>query len=234
MNTVFKFGLQAWQLFALASAFAPGTCGGRCGSTRLANRARPGRKVAAVGFAAVMVVLLFGGAHIPRGGNEGSPEDRFGGGRPDAEWSGVHAEGALPGGIEPDEPGRRCHDQLEDDRPLIDWLRDNVQGSPVIAEEVGPLYHWTGRISEYTGLPAVIGWDWHQIQQRTDYQDLVDQRRADTDRSTARPQRLRHRNTCSSTTFVRGGGHRGVRPRNARLAGKVRIDARTEGRVHEW
>jgi uncharacterized membrane protein len=72
--------------------------------------------------------------------------------------------------------------RLEDDRPLIDWLRDNVDGSPVIVEAVGPLYHWTGRMSEYTGLPAVIGWDWHQIQQRTDYANLVQDRRNETAR----------------------------------------------------
>lgn len=72
--------------------------------------------------------------------------------------------------------------RLDEDLPLIQWLRQNVEGSPVIVEAVGPLYRWTGRISEYTGLPAVIGWDWHQIQQRTDYAPLVQQRRTEVQR----------------------------------------------------
>ena len=51
----------------------------------------------------------------------------------------------------------------------------------MIVEAVGPLYRWTSRISEYTGLPTVIGWDWHQVQQRTDYAELIQKRRFDTE-----------------------------------------------------
>src|SRR6476469_8685530 len=64
---------------------------------------------------------------------------------------------------------------LDDNRPVtlswdqqaFEWLKQNVHGIPTIVEANTPLYRWGSRISIYTGLPTVIGWDWHQKQQRS-------------------------------------------------------------------
>jgi uncharacterized membrane protein len=69
--------------------------------------------------------------------------------------------------------------QLKYDYDAIIWLRDEVEGSPIIMEANTPLYHWGSRFSIYTGLPAVLGWDWHQTQQRGVFSFLVQDRLRD-------------------------------------------------------
>ena len=57
---------------------------------------------------------------------------------------------------------------LSEDYRAICWMQNNVQGSPVIVEAApaGVQYAWLGRFSIYTGLPDVVGWEWHEMQQR--------------------------------------------------------------------
>jgi uncharacterized membrane protein len=67
---------------------------------------------------------------------------------------------------------------FDEDRDVIDWFNHDVGGTPVIAEAAfGPYRCNSSRISIATGLPSVLGWQRHEMQQR--YQEVLPQREAD-------------------------------------------------------
>jgi uncharacterized membrane protein len=53
-----------------------------------------------------------------------------------------------------------------DEYEALRWLRDNVDGVPVILEAVGGQYSGFGRVAASTGLPTLLGWAGHEHQWR--------------------------------------------------------------------
>ena len=53
-----------------------------------------------------------------------------------------------------------------DEYDAVQWLRDNLKGRPHILEAAGGDYSQAGRISARTGFPTVIGWPFHEAQER--------------------------------------------------------------------
>lgn len=56
---------------------------------------------------------------------------------------------------------------LAADVAAIRWLNENISGQPVILESFGESYTDYCRVSAFTGLPTVIGWETHQWLWRT-------------------------------------------------------------------
>jgi YYY domain-containing protein len=171
MNTVFKFYLHIWVVFAIVSSFAAWYL--------LFVAWRPKRKVSAAGFLVpalakgALAILLFGALLYPLLATPARVDDRFNGLAPTLDGEAFMSEAVY-------------HDQhgdidLSKDLEGIEWMRANVQGTPTIVEGRTDLYRWGSRFSIYTGLPTVLGWDWHQTQQRGELAFLVDQRKQAVD-----------------------------------------------------
>ena len=59
------------------------------------------------------------------------------------------------------------------DAAAIRWLRENIQGSPVVLEANGLSYTEYERVSAMTGLPTILGWYTHeQLWRGNDVEDL--------------------------------------------------------------
>ena len=157
MNTVFKFYLQVWTLFAISAALALGWLMPAIARWRSALRV-----VWQIGLA----MLMFGAVLYPLLGSFAKVEDRM------ASEAPMTLDGMayMPYANYHDQ-GREIH--LDQDYRAIRWLQDNAIGTPVIVEAQIPEYRWGSRYAIYTGLPAVLGWNWHQRQQRTGHDSDV-------------------------------------------------------------
>lgn len=175
-NTVFKFYIQVWLLFSVAS--------GAAFAWLLQSADRWSIPLKLVWYIPA-AVLLFVAALFPIMATRGKAVYRL------PPQNGLEAMGMTLDGSQfmhyttsYSERGYPTTMNLDIDYQIIQWLQDNTQGSPTIVEGIsdGVLYYWGGRISIHTGLPSVIGWDWHQKQQRTfdPLPSLVAQRIANT------------------------------------------------------
>ena len=162
MNTLFKYYLEVWVFLAIAAAYMLW----RLGTTWL-PRLRPG-----LGAAWLFALALLVGCSLiyTALGIQDRLDDRF-----------ADLPPTLDGTAYMEVAEHWEKDELFPlvwDYQAIRWLQENVEGSPVVLEAHMDQYRWGGRMANYTGLPTILGWPWHQIQQRYDYREQVHERTA--------------------------------------------------------
>jgi len=172
MNTVFKFYLQAWVLFGVSAAVC---------LTWLARGEHPIPNIAARAWKTILAALVILAALYPIFATRAKIYDRWdksvGPGLNSLEWM-KHIEDVQYGPGAPE--GLRF--SLQWDYDALMWLRENVAGSPAVMEGAKAQAYRSlrDRVATYTGLPIVIGYDWHQRQQRSFLKvDLIGRRIAD-------------------------------------------------------
>jgi YYY domain-containing protein len=149
MNTVFKFYLQAWTLFSVVAAAALGWLLGAV------PRWLPRWQTL---FQAGLTLLLAGTFLFTLSATTDKIADRMAPLAPNTLDSMTFMAYAQHWDIQTMDLG--------EDYRAIRWMQDHVQGSPVIVEANCTEYRWCSRFTIYTGLPGVVGWNWHQRQQR--------------------------------------------------------------------
>ena len=150
MNTVFKFYLQVWTLFAISAAGAFGWL------LAVVEDWSPNWRNS---WAVAAIVLVAAAALYPLMGSYARMNDRMTESAPNTLDGMAYMEVSTYFDLDTEM-------DLSQDYGAIRWLQENAVGSPVIVEGNMVEYHWGNRYTIYTGLPNVLGWNWHQRQQR--------------------------------------------------------------------
>jgi len=156
MNTVFKFYLQVWELLALSSGAAIAWTFADLVAWKAGWRWL---------WTACVAILLFSVALYPVTAAPARIRDRFSSQAP-RTLNGMTYLEYVPSYSE---LGTPLH--LDQDYDAIRWMQENIPGTPVIIEANVPEYRFGSRFTIYTGLPGVLGWRWHQVQQRVSVGD---------------------------------------------------------------
>ncbi|MBN2053892.1 hypothetical protein JW905_03145 [bacterium] len=135
MNTVFKFYYEAWIFLSLAGAYAYHYVSEK--SRRRLAVQTPFQLAALVLFIASLIYPV---KSVPIKCDTFKPVM----GRPTLNGF-AYIKERYPG-----------------DYKAIEWLRKNVQDSPVILEATGNPYSYHGRVSTMAGLPTILGWGNHE------------------------------------------------------------------------
>ncbi len=151
MNTIFKFYLESWFMYSIATAAALTEIWRRSERSGLFHR------MWRYGFAVLVALSLFTGITAIRGV-------------------------VLTKRVQTPRPTLNGMAYLEkrDSHELAayEYVNENISGIPVVAEAHGPSYQDYTRVSMNTGLPTVLGWDYHVHQRAHRWPDI---RRRKTD-----------------------------------------------------
>ncbi|MFV0528300.1 MAG: DUF2298 domain-containing protein [Lachnospiraceae bacterium] len=148
-NTMFKLTYQAYIMFGMVMAYAV---------VRFMN-AKFSRIRKIIGTAGLVGILLTCGFFVH------TVPVWYGAVWKKSEYKGLNATAFL-------------YDDFPDDANAIYWLKDNIEGSPVVLEANGDSFSNYNRVSAMTGLPTVLGWYVHEWLWRDDTPTL-DQRAED-------------------------------------------------------
>lgn len=178
MNTVFKFYYQVWVCFSLSGALivsqllprALGLLSARKAATPTyeAGARSAWRWTPRVAWVLALALLLGGSTIFDTLGTQARVNDP-------TIWAEVQPP---PGGVQPQglslDGMAYMKGWYPEDYAAINWINAHISGAPTIVEASNGPYEWYNRVSIYTGLPDVLGWNAHEEQQR--YPDQVQTR----------------------------------------------------------
>lgn len=137
-NTVYKVSMQVWVLWGIGAAVAAAGVLERA-ATRVRSAAPPLRTARALAPALALAVLLLGAAVFP---------------------AAALVQHHNLAGDQPSLDGTRYVETYHPhEAAAIDWLNDNVDGTPTLLSKPGrTTYTWVNAPSSLTGIPTVVGW----------------------------------------------------------------------------